>query len=184
MDCILRLWNPFITNKPISLLRGHHASIVKIFLQDQGRKIFSLDKNRFLKVWESSSQTCIQTYSGFTFETGPFKEFSSYYNDRNHAFIVGGFKIATTICGRLVDELRSDGKTHCGPVSVVLYNKLFKCVITCGLDSNIVIWDLWTNTPTASIRKAHCYDSMGVSMPLPITAATLDPPHQYLLTGK
>lgn len=112
------------------------------------------------------------------------EEFSAYYNERNQTFIVGGFKIASTTCGRLVDELRSDGKTHCGPVSVVLYNRLFKCVITCGLDSNIVIWDLWTNNSKACIRKAHSNISMGVLMPLPITAATLDPPHQYLLTGE
>lgn len=184
LDCALRLWNPFITTKPVSVLYGHHASIIKIFLQEQGRRIFSLDKERFIKVWDSTTQACIQTYGGFAADFVPMKDCCGFYNKHNHLFIVAGFMIGSVTCGKLVDEVRSDGQTHSDKVSVVLFNRLFNLVITCGMDSNIVVWDLWANKTRNCIRMAHSAQLFGIEVPLPITAAAFDPPCQFLLTGK
>lgn len=65
----------------------------------------------------------------------------------------------------------TDGNTHSGGVSVVLYNplfkvcseskkrfeglKFFKVVATCGLDSYIIIWDPWTGRRMNVIKEAH-----------------------------
>lgn len=165
-------------------MRGHHASIIKIFFQDEGRRIYSFDNIRVLRVWETSTQECIQIYSGFTSDFGPSKEICAFYNPYSHLFIVGGSKIGSVTCDKLVDELRFDGKTHSKKVSVVLFNRLYKCVITCGQDSNIVVWDLWTNKVKNCIRMAHVSVTMGLKEAIPITAATLDPPHQFLITGE
>lgn len=184
LDCILRIWNPFIPDKPIFVLRGHHASIIRIFLQDEGRRVYSFDKDKVLRVWETSTHSCIQVYTDFTTDLGPSKDICAYYNPISHLFVVGGSLIGSVTCDRLVDELRFDGKTHSSKVSVVLFNRLYKCIITCGMDSNIVIWDFKTNRAKSCIRMAHMVVSMGVQEPLPITAATFNPLHQFLLTGE
>ena len=45
-DCLLRIWNPIVPKKPVGILPGHHAGIIHIFIQDNGKKIYSIDKNK------------------------------------------------------------------------------------------------------------------------------------------
>lgn len=77
----------------------------------------------------------------------------------------------------------TDGETHTRPVSVVLYNELFKVVVTCGFDSFIIVWDPWSGTRLNLIKMAHWRMLHGERLRLEITAACFDPKHQLLLTG-
>lgn len=49
-DWILRLWSPFTPEKPYCILPGHHAGICYIFIQDNGKKVYSLDKEKVMIV--------------------------------------------------------------------------------------------------------------------------------------
>ena len=40
-----------------------------------------------------------------------------------------------------LNPLHTDGFTHSRAVSKVLYNPLFKVIVTCGMDSIIITWD-------------------------------------------
>lgn len=51
-DWKLRLWSPVVPDSPFCILSGHNAGIMHIFMQDNGTKIYSVDKNKvslFLK---------------------------------------------------------------------------------------------------------------------------------------
>lgn len=73
--------------------------------------------------------------------------------------------------------------THTRPVSIVLYNKLFEVVITCGFDSFIIVWDPWIGVRLNLIKMAHSRVLHGETLRVEITAACFDPKHQLLLTG-
>lgn len=45
-DWIVRLWSPFTPEKPFCILPGHHAGIAFIFIQDQGKKAYTIDKEK------------------------------------------------------------------------------------------------------------------------------------------
>jgi hypothetical protein len=45
-DCILRLWNFIDPNRPKTILSGHTAGIVHIFMQDNVAKIYTMDKKK------------------------------------------------------------------------------------------------------------------------------------------
>lgn len=68
---------------------------------------------------------------------------TTLYNPLTRELMVGGMRIATLLLDPLLDESATDGYTHTKPVSICLYNSLFKYIITCGLDSCIITWDPW-----------------------------------------
>lgn len=77
----------------------------------------------------------------------------------------------------------TDGATHTKPVSIVLYNKLFDVIITCGFDSLIIVWDSIAGTRLNIIKMAHSRILHGEKLRVEITTACFDPKHQLLLTG-
>lgn len=69
---------------------------------------------------------------------------STYYNPGSRQVFVAGMQIAEFQIYPLLNGDYTDGFTHSKDISVVLYNTLFKVVITCGYDSFIIIWDPFT----------------------------------------
>ncbi|XP_067009449.2 WD repeat-containing protein on Y chromosome isoform X1 [Anabrus simplex] len=181
-DCMVRVWNVFVSSKASCVFQGHHAAIVSIVLQEAGQRIYSLSKDKCIKVWDVAAQACIQTYTGLPPELGERTPLTTLYNPINRNFIVASLRIAIVVLGATVDE-RTDGFTHTKAVTMALYNKLFKCVVTVGMDSSIMVWDPWNGKRMFLVKDAHIRMSYGEPKPVEITAATFDPSQQLLLTG-
>ena len=60
-DRIVRLWNPVVTTKPVSLLAGHKAGLNDVKIRVDKRLIFSYDKKAVLKTWDIDLGYCLQT---------------------------------------------------------------------------------------------------------------------------
>lgn len=182
-DCILRLWNPITPQKALAILPGHHAGITFIFIQDNGKTIYSIDKQKVIKIWDGVEHKILQTYILLASVLQDRCPVSYYYNNNTRELISGGMKIALNKCCPLLNLNITDGDTHTRPVSVVLYNKLFKCVVTCGTDSFIIVWDIFTGFRLNLIKMAHTRTLNGEILRVEITAACFDPKYQLLLTG-
>lgn len=75
---------------------------------------------------------------------GERSELTTYYNPQTKEVYIGSQKIAVlTIYGTLNPE-ETDGYTHTEEISAVLYNPLFKRIVTCGFESTIITWDPFT----------------------------------------
>ncbi|KAK3914693.1 WD repeat-containing protein on Y chromosome [Frankliniella fusca] len=191
-DAVLRVWNPFVCDKPSAQLFGHHAAIVSIVIQDGGERLYSLDAARCVRVWDGRTHECVQSYSTMMEPQAqlPGREHQSrrvplatYYHPLSRVWMIAARNIALVqLCPRLNPD-RTDGHTHTAPVTRVLYNALFKCVVTTGMDSCIMVWDPWRGARTRFIRHAHSLVRYGRDEPVEITAACFDPPQQLLLTG-
>ncbi|KAJ8932564.1 hypothetical protein NQ318_023097, partial [Aromia moschata] len=105
------------------------------------------------------------------------------FNPDSRQWIIGSASIAILPLSPEQSAEHTDGDTHTNGVSVVLYNKLFKCVITCGLDSYILVWDPWDGRRLLVIKNAHTVMMHGELKPVEIICATFDPGFQRLLTG-
>ncbi|XP_047002737.1 WD repeat-containing protein on Y chromosome [Schistocerca americana] len=202
-DCIIRVWNVFVQAKPKYCFFGHKTAIVSIELQDSGQKIFSLSKDKTIKVWDLTLQSCIQlspvwiallllsalsnvslfTYVGITPELGELTPAVSFYNPINRNLLVASMKLAIVVCREEIDLTQTDGFTHTKPVTNALYNELFKILITVGQDSSIMVWDPWIGKRLLLIQNAHHYLKFGEIHTVQITAATYSPDWQLLLTG-
>lgn len=182
-DCILRLWNIIVPEEPTAILHGHSAGITFIFIQETERKVYSLDKNKTVCVWDMRELILLQTYILFIPVLPDRSSVCAYYNENTRDLIVAGMKIAISKCCPLLNLDVTDGETHSKTVSVILYNELFKCIVTCGFDSFIIVWDPWTGKRLTLIKMAHTRKLNGETLTVEITAACFDPKHQLLLTG-
>lgn len=138
---MVRVWNPFVPNKANLTFLGHHTGVVYIVLQNKGQTIYSLSRDRTIKVWDVQSQTCRQTYNDVPSMLGEKTPISAVYNPVTRQLILAAVKIAILLLDEQINPLHTDGFTHSGGVSKVLYNPLFKVIITCGIDSIVINWN-------------------------------------------
>ncbi|KAG5894233.1 hypothetical protein JTB14_002282 [Gonioctena quinquepunctata] len=182
-DRLVRIWNPFVPKRPTSTFYGHHTGIVSMIFQDNGEKLYSLSKDKNIKVWDIGKQCLLQTYLELPSLLGERTDLTTLYNPESRQWIIGSVMISVLPLNPKQSSEHTDGNTHTSCVSVVLYNKLFKTIVTCGLDSYIIVWDPWNGRRLSVIREAHTVMLHGEIMPVEITAATFDPGYQRLLTG-
>nr|XP_033196517.1 WD repeat-containing protein on Y chromosome-like isoform X2 [Bombus vancouverensis nearcticus] len=182
-DCIVRVWNPFVTRRASSTFQGHRAPICALVVQDAGKRVYSLSKDRCIKVWDVLTQSCIQTYNGLPSELGEHTSMTAVYNTLNRKMIIASSMIAVILCDPEVNKEISDGFTHTKSISSVLYNHLYKVVVTTGLDSCIIIWDPWLGNRLFLVTHAHSRFLYGQFHDIEITAACFDESEQLLVTG-
>lgn len=60
MDTMVRVWNPFVPQKPNALLTGHHMAVVGVSILSEGRLLFSISKDKCVRIWNLAEQSCIQ----------------------------------------------------------------------------------------------------------------------------
>ncbi|XP_053594099.1 WD repeat-containing protein on Y chromosome [Microplitis demolitor] len=182
-DCLVRAWNPFVAIKANAIFQGHQTPICAIIIHDSAEKAYTLSKDRCIKVWDIESQICIQTYNRLPSELSEYTMMSVVYNSVTHQLVIASMMIAVVICEKIIDKTKSDGESHTKKITCVIYNPLFKVIITTGVDSYIIMWDPWCGRCIYVIRDAHTEMYLGKLKQLPITAATFDPCNQLLITG-
>ncbi|KPU75274.1 LOW QUALITY PROTEIN: uncharacterized protein Dana_GF27281, partial [Drosophila ananassae] len=183
-DTFVRIWDVYIPTEPSAILTGHNGGIVLVFVQPEENKVYSVDYQKIIKVWDLQEHTLLQTYGDLVrlihhSET----DLTYYYHSHLRELVVAGRKLISIKCCPRVRVDLTDGNTHAAPVSVVLYNRLFRNIVTCGLDSYIIVWDPWTGRRKIIMKSCHTKMIYGEIIDIEITAACFDPLEQFLLTG-
>lgn len=182
-DTFVRIWDVYISNEPSGILTGHNGGIVMVFVQAEEKKVYSVDYQKIIKVWDLNEHVLLQTFGDLARIIPRETDLVYYYHMYLRVLLVGGRKIIAIKCNPRVRVDLTDGSTHAAPVSVVLYNRLFRNVVTCGLDSYIIVWDPWTGRRKVIIKNCHTKQIYGENINIEITAACFDPLEQFLLTG-
>lgn len=45
VDHAVRLWNPYVTMKPVAIMKGHQSSIIDLAIHEALEQVFSYDKD-------------------------------------------------------------------------------------------------------------------------------------------
>ncbi|XP_017152442.1 WD repeat-containing protein on Y chromosome [Drosophila miranda] len=183
-DTFVRIWDVYIPTEPSAILTGHNGGIVMVFVQPEENKVYSVDYQKIIKVWDLQEHTLLQTYGELVRLIHPSEtDMTYFYHSHLRELIVAGRKLISIKCCPRVRVDLTDGNTHAAPVSVVLYNRLFRNIVTCGLDSYIIVWDPWSGRRKIIMKNCHTKMIYGEIIDIEITAATFDPLEQFLLTG-
>ncbi|CAH0554641.1 unnamed protein product [Brassicogethes aeneus] len=181
-DGLVRVWNPFMSTRPTAIFYRHHTGIIQITFQDEGKLMYTLSKDKNIKVWDVQAQQMIQNYIDIPSPLGD-KEFVTFYNPSSRQWIIGGAKLAILPLSPKMSSEHTDGDTHSGGVSCVLYNNLFKLIVTVGIDSIILVWDPWDGRRMLTVKDAHVTIMNGLAIPVEITAACFSQNYHFLLTA-
>ncbi|XP_055606864.1 WD repeat-containing protein on Y chromosome [Uranotaenia lowii] len=182
-DGRLRLWDVRRPEKCNVTLSGHNAGVSFLFLQDEAQKLYSMDTKKIVKIWDVHNRVLIQSYGQFSANLYKTIPACACYSDRNRELLVGANKVLGAICCPKIPLEVTDGDSHTLPISVLLYNTLFKVVVSCGIDSFIIVWDHTVNRKLTIIQEAHTRVINGLVETVQITCACFDPKLQLLLTG-
>ncbi|KAL4695841.1 hypothetical protein H8957_017748, partial [Semnopithecus entellus] len=178
-DAFIRLWNPFVSKRPVWLMKGHQTSVTHILVDSRNSSILiSVSKDKNIRVWDMLDYICLQSFCGKFFVLGNCPITSAYFFEKDNTLICSTYSI-----GILKGYLEAQGPikarkrtTHCSPLCAVLYSKIFKQVVSGCLRGTVSVWEVMTGRKTMEF-------SVSGGQHVELTAMALDESERCLLTG-
>jgi len=129
MDYLLRVWNPYVNNKAIVLLKGHTKPINHVIINASKNQVISIDRGRSLRVYDLRDQTCLQQISGRMIKFDPFSISAVYFNPVKRTTLLAANQIAM-MEKREEEEKNADIMSHNKPVVGAIYSRVFGSTVT------------------------------------------------------
>ncbi|KAH9494635.1 hypothetical protein Btru_019804 [Bulinus truncatus] len=181
-DHIVRLWNPYVTTKPVAVLTGHNTCVIGVVIHEGFRQVFSYSKEAVIKVWDIKEHVCLQTLaikfpSALNGRMPEHGQFPVHLQGPPHsAFIVTcNDYIAALRLGKVVSTSYEQEITHDTQLCSAIYNKFLKQVVTGCDSSTISVWDIETGNRSLVLSNAHGDEE--------ITCLTFDSSDRRLMSG-
>ncbi|KAK7469672.1 hypothetical protein BaRGS_00036301, partial [Batillaria attramentaria] len=182
-DHLVRVWNPYVTNKPVAILSGHATGVIGVSIHEGFMQVFSYSKDAVIKVWDIKEHTCLQTVilkfpSSLHARMPEHGQFPLHLQPSPHDALlvtcndyVGMLKL-----GRVEPPSGNTmALTHDTQLCSAIYNSFFKQVVT-GCDSSaIAVWDIETGNKAIVFSNAHGDEE--------ITCLVFDESYRRLISG-
>eukprot|EP00158_Paraphelidium_tribonemae_P005724 Partr_v1_DN27487_c0_g1_i5_m71542 putative WD repeat-containing protein on Y len=171
-DKIIRLWNPYVLQKPAGALTGHNARITHLRLNHDTGYLISMDEQRVILIWSIRSLTLVQTIQDLVNYRLDQPAASLLYNPESKCLIIGQESL---VCYESYRKKQSTGiRSHDTPLVGALYNHSFHQIVSACKES-VKVWNLATGEKLFQFRDLH--DS------LEITCMAFDKTQRRLITG-
>ncbi|XP_072428782.1 cilia- and flagella-associated protein 337-like [Chiloscyllium punctatum] len=151
VDHQIYLWNAYMS-KPSGILQGHLASVIGVQFNIARRQLFSFSKDKVLRIWDMQNQLCIQKLAGIFPKCLEFQTIL-YFNETTG-------QLFTTFNNQLtLLEMKQENsqcvKSHEKSVTCVLFNSLFKQVISSDTGSTVTVWMIETGQKVKQFTGCH-----------------------------
>ncbi|MCJ8733487.1 hypothetical protein PDJAM_G00224060 [Pangasius djambal] len=146
------LWNPYLVSKPVGILQGHVTSIVAVQFMLAKKQLISFSKDKVLRVWDVSTQLCVQHVAGLFPKAQECKMLLFFHEERSRLFL--SFN-STLFFLKAQKEDRKRVMSHESTVTCVLYNSLFRQVISSDANSSVKIWLMDTGQKVKHFPCCH-----------------------------
>ncbi|XP_038273565.1 WD repeat-containing protein 49 isoform X3 [Dermochelys coriacea] len=166
------LWNPYVTSKPAGVLQGHSASVIAVQFITERKQLFSFSEDKVLRLWDIQHQLCIQRIAGSFPKSLDFH--STLYFNEAHGRLFISFNNQLMLL-EMKQETGRKVTSHGKAVTCVLYNSVFKQVISSDTGSTITFWLIDTGQKIKQFTGCHGNAE--------ISTMTLDATETRLLTG-
>ncbi|XP_067040016.1 cilia- and flagella-associated protein 337-like [Acropora muricata] len=175
VDHYVRLWNPYVTAKATSTLKGHNSAVTHILVNSDKGEIISAAQDKVIKIWDMRDLCCVQTIPARSLLPGPHLISSLYFNSKANCIFVGTNQLSVIEGQREEPSEEQDVSSHFEPICAAIYNDLFEQVVSACHDSVVCVWSLETGEKIIQFSHAH-----GTSE---VTAMRFDPSKRRLITG-
>uniref|UniRef100_A0A8C7MU10 WD repeat domain 49 n=1 Tax=Oncorhynchus kisutch TaxID=8019 RepID=A0A8C7MU10_ONCKI len=155
IDNKVLLWNPYVISKPVGVLRGHMSSVTAVrFIVGKKQLIsFSKDKTYFYMLWDVASQLCIQRIAGIFPKTQEECHTLLFLSEERSRLLLSFNSLLL-----LMEAKREEGRrvtSHENAVTCVLYNSLFRQVISSDSGSSVICWLVDTGQKVKQFHRCH-----------------------------
>ncbi|CAF0961507.1 unnamed protein product [Rotaria magnacalcarata] len=190
-DYLARIWNPYVTQKNVAILEGHHAAVIDIKINERLAQCYTFSYDAMVKAWDLKEFFCLQTISVRfpstlggkkpSFGLFPMDLYLNKSTNTTETTLPGGLVLACNdyLClMKLGQDLSRDGsltETHVASVSCAVYNPKLKQLITCADNSSIGAWDIESGRKAYFILDAHDGEE--------ITCIAMDRSYRKIATG-
>ncbi|XP_019720499.1 WD repeat-containing protein 49 isoform X2 [Hippocampus comes] len=146
------LWNPYVTSQPSYLLSGHVAPVAAVCFLQKKKHLLSYSRDKVLCLWDVSSQLCIHRLGGvFPATREDARTLLLLIEERQLLLLT--FNSLLVLLESTKEETRASGHKH--PVTCVLYNSLFRHVISSDTGSSVICWLADTGQKVKQIHRCH-----------------------------
>ncbi|XP_053355952.1 WD repeat-containing protein 49-like [Clarias gariepinus] len=152
LDNQVCLWNPYLVSKPVGILQGHVTSIVAVQFIQGKKQLISFSKDKVLRVWDVSTHLCVQHMAGLFPKAQECKILLFFHEEQSHLFL--SFN-STLLFLEAKNEDRKRVMSHESAITCVLYNSLFKQVISSDANSSVKIWLMDTGRKVKHFPRCH-----------------------------
>ncbi|XP_057694508.1 WD repeat-containing protein on Y chromosome [Corythoichthys intestinalis] len=151
-DHQILLWNSFVTSQPVYALNGHIAPVTAVRFLQKKNQLLSYSKDKALYLWDVSSQLCIHRLGGvFPATQGDTHTHLLLIEERQLLLLT--FNSLLVLLENTKEEARTSSHEH--PVTCVLYNSLFRHVISSDTGSSVICWMADTGQKVKQIHRCH-----------------------------
>ncbi|KAK9405026.1 EF-hand calcium-binding domain-containing protein 8 [Crotalus adamanteus] len=172
-DPLIRIWNPYVTNSPITQLKGHLTAVTHIMINRQKKTIVSISKDKNIRVWDLLDHFCLQSIHGRNVPLGNCPISSVYYHQHQNILICATYKIGLFFGAEFTEvELKTQEPLLC----CALYNKIFKQAVSGYYSGMVSVWDVMTGQKIMEFTTTS-------DQALEMTAMIFDPPERRIITA-
>ncbi|KAM6946336.1 cilia- and flagella-associated protein 337-like [Aplochiton taeniatus] len=154
VDNKVLLWNPYVMSKAVGMLRGHVSCVSAVRFLLAKRQLLSYSKDKVLLLWDVSSQLCIHRLGG-VFPRTPDHTHTLLYLHEERGRLLISFNSLLVLLEARREEKGRRRTSHEHAVTWVLYNSLFRQLISCDTSSSIVFWLIDTGQKVKHFHRCH-----------------------------
>ncbi|XP_056138831.1 WD repeat-containing protein 49-like [Lampris incognitus] len=145
------LWNPYVTSRPVSVLSGHTSPVTAVRFVLPKKQLLSFSKDKVLCLWDVSSELCVYRLSGVFPKTPGDACTLLFFHEEQQERLLLSFHNLLFLLDRKQERLTS----HRHPVTCVLYNSLFRQVVSGDSSSSVVCWLAETGQRVSRFHRCH-----------------------------
>ena len=160
VDHFVKFWNQYVTTRPLTVLKGHNATIVGVAIIENLGFVVSYSEDAIIKVWHLIDYKCVDTID-LNFqclenrapEHGNFP--ISFFPSLNCYLFTCNDYMAELKVGTFHQFLMDYVVTHASPLCGAIYNHVNGQIVTACDDSEVAVWNSETGAVVTRLYKAH-----------------------------
>ncbi|XP_072315674.1 cilia- and flagella-associated protein 337-like [Eucyclogobius newberryi] len=172
VDHQVRLWNPYMTSKPVGVLSGHEGPVTTVCFMQNKQQLLSFSKDKVLCLWDISSQQCLHRLTEVFPKTSEDTRALLFLHEEKQLLLLSFHNQLVLLQADTEDRRTS---SHQSPVTCVLYNSLFRQVVSGDSASRVICWLPDTGQRVTQFHRCHGN--------APITTMALDGTQTRLFTA-
>ncbi|XP_045930731.1 WD repeat-containing protein 49-like isoform X2 [Micropterus dolomieu] len=152
VDHQVLLWNPYVTSEPVCALSGHTGPVSAVRFMQTKQQLLSYSKDKVLCVWDVSSQLCVHRLVGVFPKMQEDTQTLLFLHEERQLLLLS-FNSLLLLLETMKEEKRISSHEH--PVTCVLYNSLFRQVVSSDSASTVICWLADTGQKVKQFHRCH-----------------------------